>query len=357
MTAARADRHPAADSPPGAAAGDGRDVAVVVPGRNCAWCLGPCMEALASIRDASGSRVRQIIFVDDQSTDASPEIARRFGARVLVGPGRGAAGARNVGWRSVETPLVWFVDADCVAEPNALEELLPHIAIDGVAGVSGSYGIQNPESLLARLIHEEILVRHDAMGEDVNFAATFNVLYRRDVLEQLDGFDERYRFGQDAELAFRVLEAGHRIRFAHDSLVRHHHPTKLMPYIRKQRGQGYWRVPLHLEHRGHAAGDSYSSALDHVSPPIALLSLASLLLVPLAALSPWILIVPIVLFADLLVMQIPMALRMMRRAGRTEMLLYIPMSMLRSLWRGFGLAAGVIDTLILRRLPVRRPAT
>jgi glycosyltransferase involved in cell wall biosynthesis len=329
-----------------------RDVACVVPGRDCAWCIEPCLQALAAIRDAPGSRLREIIFVDDRSTDDSASIAERFGARVLQGPGRGAAGARNVGFREAQTPLVWFVDADCVAEPDALVHLMPHIAIGGVAGVSGSYGIQNSESRLARLIHEEILVRHDAMCHDVNFAATFNVLYRREMLERLDGFDERYRFGQDAELAFRMIEVGHRIRFDPRSRVRHHHPAKLLPYLRKQRGQGYWRVPLHLEHRGHAGGDSYSSLLDHASPPIALLALVSLGLLFPAVWLPWLALPPLMLIALLFIMQVPMALRMLRRSGRLEMLLFIPMSMLRALWRGFGLAAATID-LLLRRLPGR----
>ena len=107
----------------------------------------------------------------------------------------------------------------------------------------------------------------------------FNVVYRRAVLEQVGGFDERYLKGQDAELSFRVMEAGYELRFELSSRVGHYHATRWLPYLRTQRQQGYWRVWLHLEHRGHSTGDSYSNLLDHVQPPLAMLSVIT---VPLA---------------------------------------------------------------------------
>ena len=102
------------------------------------------------------------------------------------------------------------------------------------------------------------------MPTQVNFLATFNVLYRKHILDQIGGFDVRFLKGQDAELAWRVIDAGYALRFDIRSRVKHFHPTKWRNYLRVQRQQGYWRVFLHLEHKGHSAGDSYSSLLDHI---------------------------------------------------------------------------------------------
>lgn len=88
------------------------------------------------------------------------------------------------------------------------------------------------------------------MPENVDFLATFDVLYQRAVLASLHGFDERYLKGQDAEFVFRVIEAGHALHFDQRSIVQHHHADRLSRYLAVQRQQGYWRVALHLEHRG-----------------------------------------------------------------------------------------------------------
>ncbi|MHC4946692.1 MAG: glycosyltransferase family 2 protein [Planctomycetota bacterium] len=312
-------------------------VSLVIPGRNCGATLRPCLASVVPLLETEPG-LDEIIFVDDGSTDDSAAIAGEFPVRCLSGPGRGPGAARNLGWRAARAPLVWFVDSDCVAEPGALERLLPHLETPGVAGVSGSYGNLVPESLLACLIHEEIVERHRRMPTKVNFLATFNVLYRRSVLEAVGGFDERYLKGQDAELAFRVLEAGHELHFELASRVGHHHERRWLRYLRTQRQQGFWRVRLHHEHRGHARGDAYSSVVDHAQPALAVLLLASLplVLVPGGA---WVV-------AGLLVptaaAPLPMTGRLLRRLRRARYAAFWWMSFLRGFWRGVGLVHGVL---------------
>lgn len=313
-------------------------VSVVIPGCNCANTIAPCLRAITSIIEQSGSIVRELLFIDDGSTDNSAAIAAANGATVIQGSGKGAGAARNVGWRAATSELIWFVDSDCVATQTALDSLLPHFSDDAVGAAGGAYDNGCPDSILACLIHEEIAARHRAMPVTVDFLATFNVVYRRSVLDELDGFNERYLRGQDAELSFRTLEAGHQLRFAHDSRVAHFHERKLSAYLRTQYKQGYWRAFLHLEHPGRATGDSYSRLSDHLQPPIALLSLAStpLLILP----SIWWLL--LALLASLVALQAPMAWRLLGPAGPRITVCFAAMSALRAYWRGIGLARGAI---------------
>ncbi len=320
-------------------------VTLVIPGRNCAGTLRQCLEAVSAIANQPDSPLARILFVDDGSTDDSREIAHAFERVELVaGHGRGAGSARNLGWRMAETPLVWFVDSDCVAEPDALRWLLPHLDAADVGAASGSYGIMNPQTLLPRLIHEEIVDRHLRMSADVNFLATFNVLYRRAALEQVDGFDERYLKAQDAELSFRVLEAGWRLRFDIRSRVRHFHEDRWLQYLRIQRQQGFWRVWLHMNHHGHNRGDSYSSWLDHIQPPLAMLCLA---LAPLFFVDAW-RWAPGVALVALALAQVPLTWRILRRMRRITYLMFAPMSFARAFWRGVGMSAGVLSYLSAR---------
>jgi glycosyltransferase involved in cell wall biosynthesis len=317
-------------------------VSLVIPGRNCSDTLRECLTAAIRILEQPGSALGEILFVDDGSTDGTRAVAAGFPIRVIEGAGLGAGAARNLGWRAASHELIWFVDADCVARSDALDELLPHLEDPAVAAVSGSYDNARPDSLLARLIHEEIQVRHARMGTDVDFLATFDVLYRRAVLEALDGFDERYRKGQDAELSFRVREAGHHLRFERASRVAHFHEDHLGAYLRTQRQQGYWRVFLHMEHRGHAGGDSYSRLSDHLQPPLAVVAAA---LLPVGFLTAWPVIAANVL---LLALQLPLTAAVGRRAGWGLGLSFAGFGFVRAYARAWGMVAGGLGWLSAR---------
>lgn len=335
-----------------------RDVTLVIPARNAGRTIERCLDAAIAVRDRPGSRLARIVLVDDGSTDGTRDAARTRGIEVLASGGRGAGAARNAGWRQAATPLVWFVDSDCVCEPDSLDRLLPHLEDPRVAGVSGTYAIARDASLLERLIHEEIMVRHAGMPEETDFLATYDVVYRREVLASLEGFDERYLKGQDAEFAFRVLEAGHRLRFERGSRVMHFHADRLSRYLGVQRQQGYWRVALHLEHPGRGS-NRYSGALDHLQPFVAA-ALVPAVCVAIAAtiwldgsawigsrgssevgpLATWLL--PIGLALVLVLMQLPMALAMIRRGG-PAMAWFVPLGAIRACWRAIGLVQGVVD--------------
>ncbi len=311
-------------------------VSLVIPGRDCASTVGDCLDAVVPL--LGDGPLGEIIFVDDGSVDETIAVVERYPVTLLRGQGLGAGAARNIGLKVARYDLIWFVDSDCVAGPDALDKLLPYMDDPIVGGVGGSYANRVPDSLLGCLIHEEIVERHLAMPARVNFLATFNVLYRKTVLEAIGGFDQRYLKGQDAELSFRVMEAGYELRFTRASCVAHFHEMRWLHYLRIQRQQGFWRVRLHLSHSGHAMGDSYSSAIDHAQPPLAMLSLVGLglLFVPGAR---WCsLVAPILLVAA----QVPMTSRLVKRLGSTKYLAYAWMSFVRSFWRGTGMAQGVI---------------
>ena len=110
-----------------------------------------------------------------------------------------------------------------------------------------------------------------------------------------------------------------------------------------QRQQGYWRVALHLEHRGHGAGDSYSSLLDHLQPMVAAALPPSLILVLL----PWGWLAPVSLAVCLLLMQLPMTLAMVSRQG-PAMFAFMPLGAIRAIWRAVGMVGGVLNRMLGR---------
>lgn len=326
-------------------------VTAVIPGRDSAATLERCLTSLVAIAKRPDSPLREIIFVNDGSTDDTATIAARFPVRVFATRGEGAGAARNAGWRAATTNWIWFVDSDCVARPDALDHLIAHATDAEVGGISGTYDNLHPESLLACLIHEEIAARHARMPRVVNFLAGFNVLYRRAILERVGGFDPRYQRAQDAELSFRVQAAGLKLHFEPRSRVGHHHPTRWLKYFNNQRKQGYWRAWLHLTHPSHNRGDSYSSLLDHIQPPLALVVCVAFVvsLVAFAFGLAWPGLLASVLLLGYVVAHVPLTLRLIRRTRSSRYLAFLPMSMARSVYRAVGLAQGVLALLLSSR--------
>ncbi|MCL4201545.1 MAG: glycosyltransferase [Pirellulaceae bacterium] len=317
------------------AADESPEVTLVIPGRNCQATVRQCLESVVPLLERG--ELKEIIFVDDGSTDNTARVVAEYPVRCVQESGRGRGAARNVGWRMSDTPLIWFIDSDCVAEPDALQKLLVHTADPHVAGVGGSYGNMRPDSLLASLIHEEIVERHRRMPPKVDYLATFNVLYRRDVLEKVGGFDESYLRGQDVELAYRILATGQQLAFTIESRVGHYHPTRLFRYLRTQGRHGYFRVKLYLRHPSRVRGDAYSGWVDYVQPPLAVLGLATIPLLCYPSFS----IVPLILFAMLIVFQLPMTFQIIHHSRRWTMLTFVPLGFTRAVYRGFGMTTGL----------------
>lgn len=97
-------------------------VSVIVPVYNAEKYLEQCLSSILgqTLKDI------EVICVVDNSTDGSAEILERFAEedgrlRVLMSPGLGAGGARNVGLASAQGEYLSFLDADDFFEPDMLE--------------------------------------------------------------------------------------------------------------------------------------------------------------------------------------------------------------------------------------------
>ncbi len=96
-------------------------VSICIPAYNTAATLGTCLQTLF----AQTYQNLEWIVVDDGSTDATPAIATRDPrVRLIRGPHRGAAAARNLAAKHATGDLLYFSDADCRHEPDAIHTLV-----------------------------------------------------------------------------------------------------------------------------------------------------------------------------------------------------------------------------------------
>lgn len=321
------------------------DVTAIVPGKNCAATLPACLDALTRVRERG--LLVDIVFVDDGCEDESATIARTYGATVLESGGHGPGAARNTGWRVVQSKWVWFVDSDCVVEPDALSRLVERQRALDAAAVGGSYANARPHSLTARLIHAEMVTRHRRIGEVSDFAITANLLCEHAVLQELGGFDEALQLAQDLDLAYRIVDSQRVLGFEWRSRVAHFHEASLLRYLYKQARQGYWRMQLYRKHPRRVRGDRYSGWLDYAQPPAAVLAFgASVVAAGAAAVGAPVVLNVVTLscalgLAAVLILQLPLALRI-EGVSALERWAYVGFGAARALTRGIGMLAGLL---------------
>jgi len=185
------------------------DVVVPTIGRPSLVVL---LEALAQ---QAGDLPGRVVPVDDRRDRAAPPLPggppAALDGRVAVerGPARGPAAARNAGWRATAAPWVAFLDDDVVPGPTWAADLAADL--DGLApDVAGSQGaLRVPLPAGRRPTDWE----RNVHGLEGARWVTADLAYRRSVLDELGGFDERFprAYREDAELALRVVKAGYRI--------------------------------------------------------------------------------------------------------------------------------------------------
>ncbi len=167
---------------------------------------------LDSIRTYAKDQFKEIIVVDNNSTDGTGEIARAYSeVKVIFEEKKGVTRARQRGFIESTGDVVAFIDADTFIDAA----WLPHIDAEfssnpKLACLSGPmiYHDLTPFNKMISWMYWRIigipaylLGGHIAMGG--------NMILRREVLEQMNGFDTGIEFyGDDTDTARRAAQFG-----------------------------------------------------------------------------------------------------------------------------------------------------
>lgn len=266
-------------------------VSVIVPAYNAQKSIGEC---LAALENQSFPRDRyEVIVVDDGSVDSTSEIIKKFRVRYHYQENQGPARARNLGAGSARGELIFFTDADCIADPDWIRQMAASLKKPDIVGVKGAYKT-NQARLWARFAQIEFQERYELLKtkKTIDMVDTYSAGYRKDIFEKAGGFDTSFPVpnNEDTDLSYRLSSMGYKMIFNPNAVVYHtNHPDSLLGYGRLKFWRGYWRMVVYEKFASKMIKDSYTPQSLKLQIFFVYLFLASVLGWPLlGSISPFI---------------------------------------------------------------------
>lgn len=328
-------------------------VSVIVPNYNYAPVLRRCLDALRSQTHPK----LEIIVVDDCSTDDSVAVARSYGVRVVsTGTNGGPAVARNTGAEHASGEILFFVDSDVAAKPDAVANAVALLRSDpGIGAVCGNY---DPVPLVRDSLVEEYRCLQQSywlIADEGRITTLYTALLamRAEVFAEIGPFNPRLRETENADYGFRLAQ---RYTILLTPAVRgvHDHDHELRVLVRKAFTRSRLHIPMYARRPTFPGGlSSGPRAWGAVFALLAVLSVVSpVVLGPLWS------IVPLGLLVVYLACDRPMYRFVASERGALFLGYFIAMHFFLNLVMAVGAAVGVVGWLTSRtfRRMYDRPA-
>jgi len=222
-------------------------ISVIIPTHNAERTLEKC---LCSVIQAFPHE-KEVIVVDDGSTDQTSKIASNFPVKLLqFDENKGVSAAKNYGLAKATGDIVAFLDSDCVVEQNYFVEL--SLALENAGcNLGGVGGVIHP--LENNIISDSFQVRFlgNSPSDDTKIRETDCLggaaAYLKELLLKFDGFDTNFRGGEDLDLCIRIRKAGYKLLVVPSARCHHLHPNSLGQLAKKWFRYGQFLVDVSLK--------------------------------------------------------------------------------------------------------------
>jgi glycosyltransferase involved in cell wall biosynthesis len=239
------------------------DVSLIICTRNRSEQLRLC---LASVNRISFERRWELIVVDNGSVDDTSAVVQKFMRTASVPvthvfeSAPGLANARNAGLKHACGNILAFTDDDCYPENDFLSQVWSAFEDPAVGYITGRIMLHDPTDYPVT-VNESATQRTFPQYSflDVGAVMGANMAFRREVIDQIGGFDPLFGAGsllesaEDLDAASCASAAGWAGQYRPDVIVRHHHGRKATDITGLQKsydiGRGAYYMKLLLKGR------------------------------------------------------------------------------------------------------------
>lgn len=160
---------------------------------------------------------------------------------------------RNIGLNEVDTEFFATTDADCVASPRWLEDILDTFSANPeLSGVGGRI-----EKYTRKTLVQEHGITIDDGQKGLNYLPASrlpyitgaNSSYRTAAVTKLAGYDEQFVCGDDVDISYRLQYAGGKLHVANDAVIFHEDRKSLWQHFRRFEHYGIDQALLYKKHQ------------------------------------------------------------------------------------------------------------
>ena len=201
----------------------------------------------------------EVLVVDNDSSDETVEVAKKYPVKVYHCPKRGIGPPRNLGIRNATGDIVCLTDSDCVVEKQWLKKIRDffkqHPDADGIGGPVYPYarGQNKIQKLTGELFVEDQFFPQEL--KEVQNSSMVGVLfgsnsaYKKDVLLRAGGYCEPG--GSNLELVWRLASLKRKLFFNPAIRVSHIFPSGLRSIFKQQFRWGVQSTDMRRRHKVH----------------------------------------------------------------------------------------------------------
>ncbi|MCK4736316.1 MAG: glycosyltransferase [Methanophagales archaeon] len=228
-------------------------VSIIVPVYNSAHTIEECIKSLLNLEYPKDKY--EIIIVDNNSTDTTVEIVKKYPVKVLHEGKQSSYAARNLGIKNAKGEIVAFTDADCIVDEEWLKQLVKNFRDETTAGVGGEILAYHPKSIVERysdksgILSQKGCFEMEFVGLKLPFIATANAAYKKEILNEIGFFDDSFTSGGDVDLAWRITLKGYRIVYEPKAIVYHLHRRTLYGLFKQFFRYGEGHPKLFKKHK------------------------------------------------------------------------------------------------------------
>lgn len=194
-------------------------VSVIIPNHNGSLTISRCLEAACTFSNGNS----EVIVIDDCSTDNSREIIERFPCRLItLSKHSGAARARNVGALNSNGDILFFIDADCVVQPDTIAAVRRASSQNSNVLTGGSYTMIPFDDTFFSTFQSVFVNYSETKNEVPDYIATHAMAINSSLFKTSGGFSEAFLpILEDVEFSHRLRRAGCKLIMDPNILVRH----------------------------------------------------------------------------------------------------------------------------------------
>jgi GT2 family glycosyltransferase len=221
-------------------------VSVIIPSYRTSKHPQTCIEALLNQTIKTDY---EVIVIDDKSSQEMSHILAEFASEPKIrvfslSEQAGAFALRNIGCKAANGEIIAFIEPDCLPARNWLRSLISPILQQKAAAVQGII------RSTGRGLWVELEKARISLYRGVK---TKNFAIKKEILEKIGGFDERFRWSDDVsagdvDFYERLGKAGFTLFYEDKAVVYHYWPNNPLEFLGKSRNYSLGRIIFLLKH-------------------------------------------------------------------------------------------------------------